>query len=46
MLGLFLIVFGASFGVGGERRKAARRVSFGFLGAALIFLAIALAIQS
>ncbi len=47
MLGLFSIVFGASFGVGDKRQKeVARRVSLGFLGAALVFLAIALATQS
>jgi hypothetical protein len=43
VFGLFLILFGASFGVGGPRKKTTRRVSFGFLGAALILLAIALA---
>jgi hypothetical protein len=43
MLGLFLIVFGASFFAGDKRRKGTRRVSFGFLGAALVFLCIALA---
>jgi hypothetical protein len=43
MLGLFLIVFGASFFAGDKRRKGTRRVSFGFLGAALVFLGIALA---
>jgi Ca2+/H+ antiporter len=43
MLGLFLIVFGASFLVGAGRRKSTRRLSFGFAGAALVFLAIALA---
>ena len=44
LLGLFLIIFGASFFVGAERQKVRRRVSFGFLGAALIFLGIALAL--
>jgi uncharacterized membrane protein SirB2 len=44
MLGLFLIVFGTSFFVGDKRQKARRRVSFGFLGAALILLCIALAL--
>jgi peptidoglycan biosynthesis protein MviN/MurJ (putative lipid II flippase) len=43
LFGLFLILFGASFGLGAERRKSTRRVSFGFLGAALVLLAIALA---
>jgi len=43
MLGLFLIVFGTSFFVGDNRQKARRRVSLGFLGAALVFLGIALA---
>jgi hypothetical protein len=46
LLGIFLILFGASFGVGGERQKVRRRVSFGFLGAALVFLGIALATTS
>jgi purine-cytosine permease-like protein len=44
LLGLFLILFGASFVVGAERQKVTRRVSFGFLGAALVLLAIALAL--
>jgi purine-cytosine permease-like protein len=44
LLGLFLIVFGASFFVSGERQKSRRRVSFGFLGAAVVLLAIALAL--
>jgi hypothetical protein len=44
LLGLFLILFGASFFVGGELQKVRRRVSFGFLGAALVLLAIALAL--
>jgi len=43
LLGLFLILFGASFVGGGPRQKVTRRVSFGFLGAALVLLAIALA---
>lgn len=43
MLGLFLIVFGASFLVLDERQKSTRRASFGFLAAALVFLGIALA---
>ena len=43
LLGLFLIIFGASFVGGGPRQKTTRRVSFGFLGAALVLLAIALA---
>jgi uncharacterized membrane protein SirB2 len=43
LLGLFLILFGASFVSGTERQKATRRVSFCFLGAALVFLGIALA---
>jgi len=42
LLGLFLIVFGASFISRTSRKKTTRRVSFGFLGAALVFLAIAL----
>jgi len=44
MLGLFLIVFGTSFFVSDERQKVRRRVSFGFLAAALVFLGIALAL--
>jgi hypothetical protein len=43
MLGLFLIIFGASFLVGDRRKKSTRRVSFAFLGVALVFLAVALA---
>jgi hypothetical protein len=45
MLGLFLIIFSASFVSGGPRQKTTRRVSFAFLGAALIFLGIALALS-
>jgi hypothetical protein len=44
LLGLFLILFGASFVGGGPRQKTTRRVSFGFLGAALVLLGIALAL--
>jgi len=44
MLGLFLIVFGTSFFVSDERQKVRRRVSFGFLGAAVVLLGIALAL--
>ena len=44
MLGLFLIVFGTSFFVTDERRKGRRRLSFWFLGAAAVLLAIALAL--
>jgi hypothetical protein len=43
LLGVFLILFGASFVAGAERQKVTRRVSFGFLGAALVLLGIALA---
>jgi len=43
LFGLFLILLGASFVVGGPRQKTTRRVSFGFLGAALVLLAVALA---
>ena len=43
LLGLTLILFGASFVGGGPHQKVTRRVSFGFLGAALVLLAIALA---
>ena len=43
LLGLFLVLFGASFVGGGPRQKTTRRVSFGFLGAAVIVLGIALA---
>ena len=42
LLGLFLIVFGTSFFVTDKRQKVRRRVSFGFLGAALVLLGIAL----
>ena len=45
LLGLFLVLFGASIVGGGPRQKTTRRVSFGFLGAALIFLGIALALS-
>jgi len=44
LLGLFLIIFGTGFFVGAERQKLRRRVSFGFLGAALVLLAVALAL--
>jgi len=44
LFGLFLIVFGASFFVSGERQKVRRRVSFGFLGVAVVLLAIAIAL--
>jgi hypothetical protein len=46
MLGLFLILFGASFVGGDPRQKTTRRVSLAFLGAALGLLVIALATQS
>jgi hypothetical protein len=46
VFGLTLIVFGTSFFISGERKKFRRRVSLGFLGAALIFLAVALVVQS
>jgi len=42
LLGLFLILFGASFVSRDTREKTTRRVSFGFLGAALVLLVIAL----
>jgi purine-cytosine permease-like protein len=42
LLGLFLILFGTSFVSRDPRQKTTRRVSFGFLGAALILLVIAL----
>jgi len=44
MLGLFLIVFGTSFFVSDERQKARRRLSFWFLGVAVVLLGIALAL--
>jgi peptidoglycan biosynthesis protein MviN/MurJ (putative lipid II flippase) len=44
LFGVFLILFGASFFAGDKRKKTTRRVSFGFLGAALVILAIALAL--
>jgi hypothetical protein len=43
LFGVFLILLGASFVGGGPRQKTTRRVSFGFLGAALVVLGIALA---
>lgn len=43
LFGLFFIILGTSFFVGVERQKHRRRVSFGFLAAALVLLAIALA---
>ena len=43
MLGLFLVLFGASYASAGPRQKSTRRVSFAFLGAAVILLGIALA---
>jgi len=46
LFGLFLIILGGSFGVAAERRKSARRLSYGFAGAALVFLIIALVFQS
>ena len=42
LLGVFLILLGASFFVGAKRQKVTRRVSFGVLGAALVLLVIAL----
>ena len=42
LLGLFLILFGASFVSRDPRQKTTRRVSFGFLGAAIVLLIIAL----
>ena len=44
MFGVFLIVFGTSVFVSDERRKSRRRLSFWFLGAAAVLLAIALAL--
>jgi hypothetical protein len=44
LFGLFLILLGASFVGGGPRQKTTRRVSFGFLAAALVLLGIALAL--
>jgi hypothetical protein len=46
MLGLFLILFGASFVGGDPRQKTTRRVSLAFLGAALGLLVIALTTMS
>ena len=46
LLGLFLILFGASFVVGAPRQRTTRRVGFGFLAAALVVLVIALATAS
>jgi hypothetical protein len=42
MLGLFLVLFGTSFVSASPRQKTTRRVSFGFLGAAVVLLVIAL----
>jgi len=46
LFGLFLILFDSSFFVRAERKQLTRRVSFGFLGAGLVLLAIALATTS
>jgi hypothetical protein len=46
LFGIFLIILGGSFGVAAERQKSTRRLSFGFLGAALVFFVIALVFQS
>jgi len=43
LLGLFLVLFSASFVSRTTRQKTTRRVSFGFLGVAVILLVIALA---
>jgi hypothetical protein len=42
LLGLFLILFGASYVGGGPRQKDTRSVSFAFLGASVVLLVIAL----
>ena len=46
LFGVFLIILGGSFGVAAERQKSARRISFGFLGAALVFLLVSFLFQS
>jgi predicted permease len=46
LLGLALIIFGASIGISDKgKKKFRRRLALGFVGGALVFLAIALAIQ-
>jgi hypothetical protein len=43
LFGIYSILLGMSFTLGGTGHKVTRRLSFGFLGAALAFLGIALA---
>jgi hypothetical protein len=43
LFGIYSILFGMSFTLGGKRQKVIRRLSFGFAGAAFVFLGIWLA---
>jgi purine-cytosine permease-like protein len=43
LFGIYSILLGMSFSLGGVRQKVTRRLSFGFLGATLVFLGIGLA---
>jgi hypothetical protein len=43
LLGIYFILLGRSFTLGGIGQKITRRLSFGFLGVALVFLGIGLA---
>jgi purine-cytosine permease-like protein len=40
LFGIYSILFGMSFTLGGKRQKVTRRLSFGVAGAAFVFLAI------
>jgi hypothetical protein len=40
LFGIYSILFGMSFTLSGKRHKFTRRLSFGFAGAALVFLGI------
>ena len=40
LFGIYSILFGMSFTLSGKRQKFIRRLSFGFAGAAFVFLAI------
>ena len=43
LLGIYCTLLGISFILGGTGQKITRRLSFGFLGAALVFLGFGLA---
>ena len=43
LFGIYSILFGMSFTLDGKRQKFMRRLSFGFAGAAFVFLGIWLA---